>query len=261
MGTVLASDISGSSLTIAFQNYERDAATRKFLVEATSRADAINTIIGDANALNNTVDHPDESALKADGITAQAVGPGRWVVTVQYLRRPGYGTIPSTVTTLANLRMSYEGIEVFCTPRNMADGLPFGDGNGTEFVYPGGPAGLSTDPQDPPKPWVFNRPVVNIQIPFSTGTFPSTAMQNVGGYNQTNTFNVGGFVCPIGTVRYDGAELRATGPSVGGFTPPSSSVRYYGTYSYTYSPGGFYKQRITYNSSSSRWQAQNVIFG
>jgi hypothetical protein len=258
MGTVIASDISGSSLTIAFQNYERDAATRKFLVNAYSRADAINTIISSGDGLNNTVDHPDESALKADGITAQAVGPGRWVVTVQYLRRPGFGTIPSSIQTLANLRMSYEGIEVFCTPRNFANGLPFGDGNGLEFVYPGGPAGLSTNDKDPPKPWIYNRPVVNIQIPFSTPTFPSTAMTGVGSYN-TAVFTVGGFNCAIGTVRYDGAELRSTGPSVGGFTPPSSAVRYYGTYSYTYSPNGFYKQRLKW--SSDRWVAENTLFG
>lgn len=258
MGSIISSDIPGSSLTIAFQNYERDSATRKFLVESSNRADAISTVITNANALNGTVNHPDEAALKADAITAQAVGPSRWVVTVQYGKKK-YGAIPSTITQLANLRMAYEGIEVFCSPSSFSNGLPFGN-NGTEFVYPGGPAGQSTDPQDPPRPWIYNRPVVSVQIPFSETAFPSSAMENVGNIN-SQTITVGTFACGVGTLRYDGAELKATGPSYDFYVPSGASVRYYGTYAYTYSPGGFYKQRIKWNSGSEQWVAENVPWG
>lgn len=258
MGTIISSDIPGSSLTIAFQNYERDSAVRKFLVASDSRADAITTVISNAAALNNTVNHPDESALKADGITAQAVGPGRWLVSVQYVRNK-FGAIPSTITTLTNLRMAYEGIEVFCSPRNFVNGLPFGV-NGTEFVYPGGPAGQSTDPQDPPKPWVYNRPVINVQVPFSTTTFNTDALANVGKIN-TSTITFAGFTAAVGTLRFDGAEIKSTGPSYDFYVPSGATVRYYGTDSYTYSPYGFYKQRLEWNSGSERWQAENVPFG
>lgn len=258
MGTIISSDIPGSSLTIAFQNYERDSATRKFLVDSYSRADAITTVISSADALNGTVNHPDENALKADAITAQAVGPGRWVVSVQYGKKK-YGAIPTTITELANLRMAYEGVEVFCTPAQFQNGLPFGS-NGTQFVYPGGPAGLSTDPQDAPRPWVYNRPVVSVQIPFSETAFPSSAMENVGNLN-SQVITVGTFQCERGTLRYDGAELKATGPSYDFYVPSGATVRYYGTYSYTYSPSGFYKQRITWDSGSEQWVAENVPWG
>jgi len=256
MGTVIASDISGSSLTIAFQNYERDSATRKFLIESGSRADAIQTVIQSANGLNNIVGHPDESALKADAITAQAVGPGRWLVNVQYVRNK-FGSIPSNASTLAQLRMSYEGIEVFCSPSQFVNGLPFAN-NGTGFVTPGGPAGLSTDQKDPPKPWIYNRPIVNVQIPFSQTSFPNSAMQNIGGLNQGN-FSIGGFSCAPNTVRYDGAELKSVGPSYPGYTPSGAQIRYYGTFSYTYSPNGFYKQRLKWESE--KWVAENVAWG
>lgn len=256
MGSILASDIPGSSLTIAFQNYERDAATRKFLVASHSRADAIQTVIQNAAGLNNDSSHPDESALKADGVTAQAVGPGRWLVNVQYVRNK-YGAIPSNATTLAQLRMSYEGIEVFCTPASFVNGLPFGN-NGTSFVNPGGPAGLSTDQRDPPKPWIYNRPVVNVQIPFSQTSFPNTALENVGTLN-TGNFSIGGFSASPGTVRYDGAELKSVGPSFSGYTPSGSTIRYYGTFSYTYSPLGFYKQRLKWEND--RWVAENIAWG
>jgi hypothetical protein len=257
MGTIISSDIPGSSLTIAFQNYERDAATRKFLVDSWSRADAIETVISDAAALNGTVNHPDEGALKADGITAQAVGPGRWVVTVQYLRRK-YGAIPSTVTGLVNLRMAYEGIEVYCTPDEFVGGLPFG-GNGKKFAYPGG--NFSTDPRDPPKPWVYNRPVVNVQIPFSSTSFPDQALNNIGKINLNAAIDFGTFNAPTGTVRYDGAEMKATGPSYDFYVPSGAKIRYYGTYSYTFSPNGFYKQRVDYDDSLQEWYAENVPWG
>lgn len=259
MGTIISSDIPGSSLTIAFQNYERDAAVRKFLVESNTRADAIQTVITDSGALNGNTGHPDETALKADGITAQAVGPGRWLVTVQYVRNK-YGSIPSTISTLVNLRMAYEGVEVFCTADEFVNGLPLG-GNARKFAYPGGPAGTSTDPQDPPKPWIYNRPVINVQVPFSETTFPQQAMNNVGKINLAATIDFGTFTAAKGTVRYDGAEMKATGPNYDFYVPTGADVRYYGTYSYTYSPYGWYKQKIEWDSGNEEWYAVNVPWG
>ena len=106
MGTLLAQDIPGSTLTIAIQNAEQDSATRKFLVSSTGRAAAIDTV---TTALGS-VTPPDESALKANRITAQAVGPSRWLVTVQYTRRR-FGGIPSGGTTLHTMRARSEAVE------------------------------------------------------------------------------------------------------------------------------------------------------
>lgn len=254
MGSILASDIPGSSLTIAFLNYERDSATRKFLVESTGRADAITTVI--SSGLSGSALHPDNNALKADGITAQAVGKGRWIVTVQYARK-NYGSIPSIITTLANIRMAYEGIEVYCSPSEFSNGLPFG-GNGREFVHPGG--SFNADPKDPPKPWIYNRPVANIQLPFSTATFPSNLIEDVGALN-TGNFSIAGFNASPQTVRFDGMESKSVGPNYDFYIPAGATITYYGTESYTYSPNGFYKQIIEWDDADEQWYARNVAWG
>lgn len=245
MGTVLASDISGSSLTIAYQNAEQDSATRKFLVSSHSRGDAITTV----TTLLGTTNHPDESALKANRITAQAVGPNRWLVTVQYVRRR-FGGIPSSATTLTNMRMSSEAVEVYCTTESWSDGLPWG-GDGLAFVNPGPPAGQSTDANSPPRPWVYNRPVLSIAIPFSSSNNPvATSIQEVSKVNK-NTVTLAGQQYLAGRLRYDGGEVRSIAPSAG-----SGQIRYYGTLNYTYALGGWYKQVLRWQND--RWKAANV---
>ncbi len=244
MGSVLASDISGSSLTIAYQNYEQDAATRKFLVSADDRGEAITTV---TTALVQ-VYHPDEANLFANQITAQSVGSDRWIVTVQYVRKR-WSPAGSQSNPVYNVRISYEAVEVFCTPDLYQDGLPFG-GNGEDFVNPGGPAGQNTDPNDPPKPWVCNLPVLSIQVPFSTTTNPISALTN-------NVGDIGNLTTPsIQGVRFDGSEVKAVRPSAGGTT------RYYGVENYTYRRGGWVKQVLKWDTSagieSGKWVAENI---
>ena len=242
MGTILAQDIPGSTLTIAFQNAEQDSATRKFLVSSTGRGDAITTV---TTALN-TPDHPDEGALKANRITAQAVGPGRWLVTVQYIRRK-IGGIPSTDG--GNMRVSSEAVEVYCTPTSFASGLPYG-GNGEEFVNPGPPDGFSADPKNPPRPWIYNRPTIAISIPFSSAQNPITA--NLSSVSKVNgaPYTLNGVTYPAGTLRYDGGEVRSVLPS-GGLGVP----RYFGTENYAYALGGWRKQVLEWQSG--KWRAYN----
>lgn len=245
MGTLLAQDIPGSTLTIAFQNAEQDSATRKFLVSSTSRADAITTV---TNALS-TVNHPDESGLKANRVTAQAVGPARWLVTVQYIRGR-IGGLPSGGSNLGNMRVSSEAVEVYCTPDSFKDGLPWGEG-GTKFVNPGPPEGQSTDPSSPPRPWVYNRPTISIQIPFSSSTNPLIAnIQTVSKVNKSE-FTLNGVPYPAGSLRYDGGEVRSVAPSAG-----SADIRYYGTENYTFALGGWQKQIIYWDAG--QWKARNV---
>jgi len=243
MGTVLASDIPGSSLTIAFQNSQQDAATRKFVVSSTSRSDAITTV---TSALGST-SHPNESNLKVNQVTAQSVGPSRWLVTVQYVRGK-IGGFPSV--NLCNMRLSSEACQVYCTPATFFNGLPWGNG-GNEFVNPG--ADLNTNPQSRPAPWVYNRPVINIQIPFSSTTNP--VEDKVGNVSKVNSsvFTEGGLSLAKGTVRFDGAEIRSVGPSAGG-----AAVRYYGTESYTFAQGGWWKQVLEYDQTKEVWKANNI---
>lgn len=250
MGTVLASDITGSSLTIAFQNAEQDSASRKFLVSSTSRGDAITTVttaLGSAN-------HPDESFLKANRITAQAVGPSRWLVTVQYIRRRIGGLPSGGAATLANMRASSEAVEVYCSPEEFQNGLPYG-GGGETFVNPGPPDGQSTDAANRPRPWVYNRPVLQIAIPFSSSTNPITS--SIGQISKVNkdSENLGltGVSFGPGELRYDGGEVRSVAPS-GSIS--GGATRYYGTINYTFAFGGWYKQILRWNNDA--WKAFNV---
>tara|TARA_R100001443_G_scaffold113064_1_gene127292 strand:+ start:1995 stop:2744 length:750 start_codon:yes stop_codon:yes gene_type:complete len=240
---VIASDIPGSSITTAYQNYQQDRATRKFLVEDHSRADALASV----TSTLSTAAHPDNTSLLANQITCQYIGGNRWIATVQYERGP-QGIFPDVSNDLYNLRVSYESVEVYCTPTKLVNGLPFG-GDGTEFVNPSGPAGQSTDPEDRPQPWIYHSPVLNIQLPFSQTTNPITNfVSNVGKIARLAAFNI--------TCRFDGGEVKAVRPSAYGAT------RYYGVDNYTYKQAGFYKQTIKWDTEdgeeNGRWKAVNV---
>lgn len=254
MAEVLASDINGSSLTVAFQDWRQDAATRKFLVSAVSRSEAITTTTtfleaedGDAGD-GDGASHPNIAKLLANQVTCQAVGPERWLVTVQYQRNKSSGFPDGH--TMANMRISFEGMEVYCTPTAYANGLPFG-GNGREFVNPG--PFFSTDPKNPPKPWIFNKPVMSIQLPFSSITSPVSQATNNVGRLTTQTVNIGGYAFPQNTLRFDGSDTRALASS----ESATASNRYVGQENYTYRQGGFYKQTVIYDHDLEEWQAVN----
>lgn len=254
MAQVLASDISGSQLTIAFQNYEQDSALRKFLVEADDRGEAITTV---TSALTSA-SHPDEAALLADKITAQSVGSNRWLVSVQYVRKRFSPISTAGGATKYNIRVAYESMEVYCTPTEYVNGLPYG-GQGRDFVKPGGPAGTNTDRNDKPSPWLANLPVLNIQVPFSTTTNPIGGSglrveQNVG---RIGSITVGGVT--LNDVRFEGAEFKAVQPT----DTYSGSTRWYGVLNYTYRRSGFYKQILEWQEADgtgneARWIAINV---
>jgi hypothetical protein len=249
---VIASDIPGSSLTVAFQDWRQDAATRKFLVSANKRADAINTVTlwldAEVVGIGNGAEHPNISKLLANQVTCQAVGPERWLVTVQYQRNKSSG-FPAG-HTMANMRMSFEGMEVYCSPTSYANGLPFGN-NGRDFVYPGSFG--SSDPSKPPKPWIFNKPVMSIQLPFSATTSPVSAATSNVGRLITSGVTIGGKSFAAYTLRFDGSDMRAMSSS----ESAPSALRYVGNENYTFREGGFYKQSVEYDTTIERWQAIN----
>lgn len=256
MPSVLARDIPGSQLTIAYANYQQDSATRKFLVSATDRAEAISTTIangdGDADALD--YGHPNESRLKVNQITATAVGPDRWMVTVQYVRNRFTG-LPQAGgggnVALFNSRVAYESVQVYCDPSVWADGLPSGP-----FAYP---RDLNTNPAQPPLPYIWNRPVFVIEIPFSTSTNPIASggalSEEVVHVGQVNSSAVTLFTAafPAGTLRYDGMTLTSTANSAAAL----GTVNYYGTKKFSYSTGGFYQQHLEFLTSGV-WDFYNL---
>ena len=253
---VIASDIPGSSLTIAFHDFRQDAATRKFLVEANDRAAAINTLTAwleaEVAGFNNGASHPDQTLLLANQITCQAVGPERWLLNVQYQRNKSSGFTADH--TLANTRMAFEGLEVFCDTGSFKDGLPYG-GDGLEFVHPGPPAGFSTDPSVRPDSWIYNKPVMSIQKPFSETTNPTALDVVVVGNVNTKTITIGGYDFIEGTLRFDGVEFKSMGTSQSGL---GGAVKYVGTRNYTFRLGGFYKQVIKWDDEEARWYAVNL---
>ena len=252
---VIASDIPGSSLTIAFQDFRQDAATRKFLVNANSRADAINTLTAwleaEVGGSGNGAEHPDQTLLLANQITCQAVGPERWLLNVQYQRNKSSGFTASH--TLANTRQAFEGLEVYCNTQSFKDGLPFG-GQGMSFVHPGPPAGQSTDKSVRPQPWIYNKPVMQIQKPFSEFTNPTALDVQVVGNVNTKTVTIGGYNFVAGTLRFDGVDFKSMGTSQSGL---GGAVKYVGTRNYTFRLGGFYKQSVGWNNAEERWVAKN----
>jgi len=259
---VIAVDMPGSALSIAYTNYLQDSANRRFLTQSTARATAINDVIAwlgvEAGAGDDGYFHPDgadfDSPLCVNRITASAVGPDRWLVTVEYVVSKFTG-FPSDIVTLCNAKTSYEAVQVWCAPDSFQDGLPYAN-NGRGFLYPGPPAGFSTDPSAPPTPYIFNRPVLNIQEPFTTTTNPMvTALGNVGRvYDPATISGISITTWGSGNIRFDGCDLTSTSSSGGGF----GAVRFSGTNSWTISPGGFHQQKLTWDAATESWVCINV---
>lgn len=252
--SVLASDTPGSSLTVAFQDWEQDSATRKFLVNANNRATAITTLIDWLDLEDGADDsdgdsHPNISKLLVNNITCQAAGPERWILVAQYRRRKS-GGFPSSYT-LANMRMSFEGLEVFCDTTQFKDGLPFGK-SGTAFVHPGYYGG--TDPNSKPQPWIYNKPVMQVQQPFSSLTNPMVADVEVIGNVNISTKTIGGHDFQIGELRFDGTDMQSKGPSDSGL---GGATKFTGTRNFTFRLGGWYKQVIEWDADLGSWQAEN----
>jgi hypothetical protein len=257
-GTVLARDMPGSQVTIAYSNYLQDNASRRFLVSSTSRSDAIHTVIdnGGEGGAALTYAHPDgttlTSSMVANRITASAVGPDRWLVTVEY-SVSRYTGIPPAMTTLMNSKVSFQGTQVWCDPASFARGLPWGQ-DGRTFLYPRSELdnGLLTDAKRPPAPYIYNRPILSIQVPFSQGNNPmAAALRNVG---RTTGGTINGVNFGHGELRYDGSDTTSTTGGGSGY----GGLRFTGTDNYSASPGGFYSQRIFFDDALGCWQADNT---
>jgi len=264
--SVVATDIPGSQLTIAYTNYLNDSATRKFVLQCGDDGDgraAVITatkayLIAENNAIQSGYAHPDSgtfnSTLKVNRISAQCIGLKKWIATVEYVATEFTG-FPSGVTTLYKSKVSHESVQCYCAPGGQfEDGLPYGD-NGKLMMNPPGLSsqdpGYATDPQKPPAPWYYSRPVLNIQVPFSTSTNPiSKALNSAGKYAPANVVLAG----LSGSARYDGLDMTSTSNSGGAL----GSVIYSGVDNYTIVQGTFAQQKIEWDQQEGCWVAENV---
>jgi len=264
--SVVATDIPGSQLTIAYTNYLNDSATRKFVLQCGDPADgraAVITkvkahLIAETEALSGGYAHPDSdtfsSTLKVNRISAQCIGTNKWIATVEYIATEFTG-FPSGVTTLYKSKVSHESVQCYCAPNGQfEDGLPYGS-NGKLMMNPPGSSssepGFATDPQRPPAPWYYSRPVLNIQKPFSTSVNPvSKALASAGKTAPARVVLTG----LDGTARYDGLDMTSTTNSGGAL----GSVIYSGVDNYTIVQGTFAQQKIEWNQSDGCWRAENV---
>ena len=265
--SVVATDIPGSQLTVAYTNYLNDSATRKFVLQCDDDADgraAVITatkayLIAENDALQGGYAHPDSgtfnSTLKVNRISAQCIGLKKWIATVEYVATEFTG-FPSGVTTLYKSKVSHESVQCYCAPAGQfEDGLPYGD-NGKLMMNPPGfgtnsNPGYATDPEKPPAPWYYSRPVLNIQVPFSTSTNPiSKALNSAGKYAPANVVLAG----LTGSARYDGLDMTSTSNSGGAL----GAVIYSGVDNYTIVQGTFAQQKIEWSQSDGCWRAENV---
>lgn len=266
MGSVLAFDMPGSSLTIAFSNYLQDSAYRKLLVSATNREDAIDTVVTwlgaeDDNNIDDGYVHPDttafDSTICVNRVTASAVGPDRWIVTVEYVASQFTGFPSAVSTNLIQAKVSYEAVQVWCAPTMFQDGLPYGE-SGTEFSHPGKSG--NQDEGSPPTAYIWNRPVATIQRPFSDTTNPlNSHLFSSVGFTNNNNVTIGGTAFTAGTLRFDGADIISTAQ---GGSAALGAITYSGTEGYTASPSGFFQQVLKFGDgvgeTPSGWYCDNI---
>ena len=137
--TVVATDIPGSQLTVAYTNYLNDSATRKFVLQCGAATDGRRQVIdkvrahlvaetgAETEALSGGYAHPDSdtfsSTLKVNRISAQCIGTNKWIATVEYIATEFTG-FPSGVTTLYKSKVSHESVQCYCAPDGQfEDGL------------------------------------------------------------------------------------------------------------------------------------------
>ena len=265
--TVIAQDMPGSSLTIAYTNFLQDTATRRFLSDVATRALAIADVVAhlssEAGGGADGFFHPDadtfDSNLSVNRITASAIGPHRWVVTVEYVVSKFSG-LPSTSTTIMNAKVSYESVQVYCSSETFKDGLPFGtaDKRGRAFLSPGGAE--NQDASDPPKPYIYNRPVLSIQVPFSQQDNPmALALKNVGSPLSGRTLR--GVTFADNQLRFDGTDLACTAAS--GTSGALGYTTYAGVDTYSACKSGFFQQRLMFSKNEQGegfegWYCENI---
>ena len=238
--TVSKGDISGSQLTVAYKDYNKDAAIRRFFVE-TDPTDNKTTVI---NAVYSAagLTHDELTSLPLQTITATRVGIGKWLVICRY-DRSVTTSLPIGSSLLVDCQTGFESMPIYTDYSYFSDGVPFGQ----VLASPDGIANTENQSGIERKAW--QRPVLKLKWPFASGTHPAVNYRNAAGTLNSNALSVANVtnMFPAQTVRYDGfvCDTKAT----------TNGPRYYGYHAMTYATNSAWVHQTLYQSGG-QWQVK-----
>jgi len=225
------SDINGSSLTIGYRDWKKDAAIRRFFVQAAA-ADTKSAVISAVYASVST-HHNELTNLPLQSLTATRIGIGNWLVIGRYDRSVTQG-LALNAPFLVDAASAFESMPIYTDYSNFQDGVPYGQVLATA-------TSITQQQRSAVERKVWQRPVLRLKWPFETNIHPMNGYRNAGGTTNANGLTIGGSAntLPAQSVRYDGfvCDTYAT----------TGGARYRGHHNLTYSP-------------SSNWKSQNLFF-
>lgn len=238
--SVSKSDINGSSLTVSYRDYNKDAAIRRFFVEA-AHSDDKEIVIGAVRSAVGT-HHNELTTLPLQSLTATRIGIGKWLVVGRYDRSVTAG-LPLSGSILTDVATAFESMPIYTDMSVFTDGIP----NGAILT---GFDGLVNKNRSSIERKIWQRPVVRLKWPFDQSAHPMVAYKNAAGTTNKTALALGNSVglLPSQSTRYDGfvCDSYAT----------TSGVRYRGHHALTFSPSGNWKtQELTF---TNQWEINLV---
>tara|TARA_R110000824_G_scaffold150836_1_gene321574 strand:- start:3833 stop:4591 length:759 start_codon:yes stop_codon:yes gene_type:complete len=238
--SVSKSDINGSSLTVSYRDYNKDAAIRRFFVEA-AHSDDKEVVIGAVFASIST-HHNELTTLPLQSLTASRIGIGKWLVVGRYDRSVTAG-LPLSGSILTDVATAFESMPIYTTLSTFTDGIPNG-----EILT--GFDGLTNPSRSSVERKIWQRPVLRLKWPFDQSAHPMIGYRDAAGTTNKTALALGNSVglLPAQSTRYDGfvCDSYAT----------TNGVRYRGHHALTYSSSGNWKtQELTFNSE---WEIKLV---
>ena len=223
-------DIAGSELTVAYKDYNKDSAIRRFFVEADAgdtKATVINAVYSSIGLL-----HDELTSLPLQTLTATRIGIGKWLVIARY-DRSVTTSLPISGNLLVDTETAFESMPVYTDYSAFSNGIPFG-----AVLCPASEIADATKRSSVERK-IWQRPVLRLKYPFAEGIHPIVNFRNAAGTINSSAMVVSGVSLPAQSVRYDGFVCDTKATTLG--------PRFYGYHSLTY-------------STNSAWQTQELYF-
>lgn len=238
MAAVITQDIYGSTASLGYDSAQPERAVRRHFFEDAT----VTTIEGAIRACVTTVGGGYYSAtfqMPLQNAVAKQVGPGKYIVEMQYAWGGSSSWGGSGFTTLAEYRLAYESVPVYTVGPADSTGIPPAT---NAFFDAAGATRLGMRPASYPWP----RPVLRVGQPIQQTINPMITWASKAGKVNSASYTVGGLAFGAGQLRFDGAEIVAR---------TNTAFTYQGSLMFTAAPS-WAQQQLT--DSSGSWVV-NII--
>jgi hypothetical protein len=203
MPAVITQNIYGSTASLGYDSAQPERAVRRHFFEDSSVTTLEAAIRDCVTAVGNGY-YSSTFQMPLQNAVAKQVGPGKFIVEMQYAWGGSGGWGGSNFNTLAEYRLAYESVPVFKVgPADPATGIP--PATGTDWFDAAGSVRLGMRPGSFPWP----RPILRVGQPIQQTVNPMVTWASKAGKVNSNSYTVGGLAFTAGQLRFDGAEIVA----------------------------------------------------